>query len=341
MDRIPLLLITGFLGSGKTTFVESLLRNPAFHRSALLVNEIGTTGIDQDVLRQSLSSEPIVLPGGCICCSMGRDLGYALRELELRRERGQVAPFDRVVIETTGLADPVPVIEQLATDPWLRARYSLTRTITLCDGVAGEATLREHAESVSQVVQADLLLVSKEDLSAQVGPSLRRTLGRMNPLAQVYRVVHGAVDGLSLSQLLAPSPRAAAPLKSQPGLKTLRSSGGICHAVSSATIQLQALLPWRRWANALDRVVSQYSVDCLRVKGILHVTDAQHPILVQGVRTTFSAPVPLPALNESRGASRVVLIAKGGVAISMRQALIGHLGTSASLREASGAISVA
>jgi hypothetical protein len=169
-ERLPLHLISGFLGSGKTTLLRRLLDMPAFGDSAVLVNEIGEIGLDHHLLRH-IDGETILLRSGCICCSMRDDLGQALRELLDRRDSGAVLPFSRVIVEGTGLADPVPILSTVVTDPTLRHHFRIGRVVTVVDAANAVLQLRDQPEFAKQVAVADRILLSPSTRARRSRPS--------------------------------------------------------------------------------------------------------------------------------------------------------------------------
>src|SRR4051794_25095810 len=193
-DRLPVVLVTGFLGSGKTTLISALLAQPAMGETAVLVNELGEAAIDHHLVRQ-VDERTIVLGSGCVCCTLRGDLRDELRDLLDRRARGELAPFSRIVVETTGLADPAPVLSTLQTEPVLRHHVAVEAVVATVDAVSGSTTLDRHPESVKQVAVADALLVTKADLAAPAAvAALERRLRALNPLAALRRVAFGAVE---------------------------------------------------------------------------------------------------------------------------------------------------
>lgn len=194
--RTPVSLLTGFLGSGKTTLLNAWLRDPALADAAVIVNEFGEIGIDHALIASS-NENTIELSTGCLCCTVRGDLVETLRDLRARRSAGEVPNFTRVLIETTGLADPVPVIQALITFPVARA-FRLGRVITVVDSVNGAATLDAHGEAVRQVVVADELVVSKTDLAAAETEALVRRLQQLNPGAGMTLSADGARPPASL-----------------------------------------------------------------------------------------------------------------------------------------------
>jgi G3E family GTPase len=186
-EKTPVSLVTGFLGSGKTTLLSRLLAHPAMGETAVIVNELGEVAIDHHLLRR-VDERTVLLKSGCICCSLRGDLADELRDLLGRRERGEVPEFRRVVVETTGLADPAPIIYTLLSEPVVKHHFRLERVIATVDAVHGLCA----PESVKQVVAADRLVVTKTDLAGPDG--LEERLERLNPAAEIHEASFGEIE---------------------------------------------------------------------------------------------------------------------------------------------------
>ena len=167
---IPVNVITGFLGSGKTTLLNRLLRSPQLARTAVLVNEFGEVGLDH-LLLETLDAETVILQSGCVCCTIRGDLADAIRKLFSRRERGLIPRFDRLAIETTGLADPAPIISTLLAEPVIRHHFRLGNVIVTVDAINGPLHLAQNPESVKQVAVADRIVLTKTDLAERRRPA--------------------------------------------------------------------------------------------------------------------------------------------------------------------------
>src|SRR6185295_2664983 len=192
--RIPVSVITGFLGSGKTTLINRLVKRPEMNRVAVIVNELGEIGIDNDLVQTS-SEQMMLLNSGCLCCTLRSDLQETLRELFIKRRNGEIIDFERVIVETTGIADPAPVMQTLMTDTLLLEQFRLDCVITLVDSVNSPGQLDTFSEAMKQVALADRLVVTKSDLApAEQVEALERRLAEINPRAPARRAVNGEID---------------------------------------------------------------------------------------------------------------------------------------------------
>ena len=195
--RLPVVLLTGFLGAGKTTLLNAILRDQASGRIAVIVNEFGEAGLDHDLIETS-EEDVVLMQSGCLCCSIRGDLSKAVTNLLARRDKNEIS-FDRIIIETTGLADPAPILQTLLVDPTLAASLRMDGVVTLADAAAGPTTLNTQFESVSQAAMADLIVVSKTDLVSKAQASaFQDRLRALNPTARIIRAVLGEVPANSL-----------------------------------------------------------------------------------------------------------------------------------------------
>jgi G3E family GTPase len=189
-----LVVVTGFLGAGKTTLLNRLLRDPALSDTLVLINEFGSVGLDHHLVER-VDGDMLVMTSGCLCCSIRGDLIATLEDALRARDNGRMSPFTRVLIETTGLADPAPVLHTVMAHPYLRLRFRLQAVVTLVDAVVGDATLDAHQEAVKQVAMADRLVLSKADLAGDTAP-LEARLRRLNPGAPLFRADKASVADL-------------------------------------------------------------------------------------------------------------------------------------------------
>ncbi len=321
-SRIPVSLLTGFLGSGKTTVLNAWLRDPDLADAAVIVNEFGEVGIDHALIAAS-NDNTIELSTGCLCCTVRGDLVETLRELAEKRARGEIRAFDRVLIETTGLADPAPVIQALITFPVART-FRLSRVVAVVDAVQGMATLDRHPEAVKQAAVADLLVLSKTDLDPRGLSDLEQRLRTLNPAAAQR---HASIDRAPAATVLRgvdvydPAVRPEqvrewlAAEESPPG-ETTGDHGGHHDpnrhdaAIGSFTLTFEEPLHWEHVATWLDALVIAHGEDLLRVKGILHVVGEERPVVVQAVQRLFHPPAHLPVWPEGTPRSRIVFITR-------------------------------
>jgi G3E family GTPase len=312
------------LGSGKSTLLGALLRHPGMHRAAVIVNEFGEVGIDHALLAGSTESMTL-LPNGCLCCSVRTDLQETLRELFIKRRAGEVIDFDRVCIETTGLADPVPILHALISDTMLTAHYRLDGVVTLVDAVNGSSALAQMAEAVKQVAVADRLVITKTDLaSTQEIAALRAQLRAVNPQATQLEAVHGAVDptelsGLSLQRAridnaalarwLGPvdPPASSSAAEHHAGHLTSGHSAGI----TTFCVWFEAPFSWQSFTAIVQVLTSLRGPDLLRVKGLVHIAEEAGPVVVQGAQHLFHEPVILESWPGDDRRSRIVFITRG------------------------------
>jgi G3E family GTPase len=301
-DRLPVVLVTGFLGSGKTTLIAALLRHPAMGEAAVLVNELGEAAIDHHLVRQ-VDERTIVMGSGCVCCTLRGDLRDELRDLLARRARGELPPFARVVVETTGLADPAPVISTLLTEPVLRHQYALEAVIVTVDAVNGAATLDRHPEAVKQAAVADTLLVTKADAaSGEAVAALEARLRALNPVAEIRRAAFGAVAPETVLRARDRDPAVALAAAGPPH----------AHAgdLRTFTLVLDEPLDWDAFAVWLTMLLHARGLDVLRVKALLDVGGAG-PVLLDGVQHVVHPPRHLAAWPDADRRSRIVFITRG------------------------------
>ncbi|MCP4302348.1 MAG: GTP-binding protein [Gammaproteobacteria bacterium] len=322
--RIPVSVITGFLGSGKTTLLNYLVRHPGMGETAVIVNEFGEIGLDHELIEKS-DENTILLGSGCLCCTVRGDLVDTLGDLSVRRLKGEVPPFKRVVIETTGLADPAPILHTLMSVPVV-GRYALDNVVTTVDIVNGSGTLLQHDEAVKQVAIADRLLMTKSDLcDARAAEKLATELREINPAAPMLSVVNGEIDPNDLFG----SMRFDLQTKTDEVRDWLRAEqykdeqsqddDGASHShdvnrhndrIEAFCVTFSESLDWQTVAMWLDSLVANEGEKLLRVKGILDVRDIPEPLVIHAVQHLFHPPVRIKAWPPGSRESRIVFITR-------------------------------
>ncbi len=302
--RIPVTIVTGFLGAGKTTLVRRFLETPEGHGTAVIINEYGAVGIDDTLVRDS-ADEVTLLGNGCLCCNSRSDLQVALRRLVAEREQGTLPRFERILIETSGLADPGPILQTFSTDRALGSEFFVEVAAAVVDAVGGFDTLAWSAEARKQVILADRLIVSKTDL---VEPTtverLMERLRMLNPRAAIDTAVAGRLDPHCLIEAGAPP---AAPAEAHAGfVAEAEHSDGI----ASFVWRDGAPIAWSTFARALETLMALRGADLLRVKGFLSVAGCHGPVLVQVVQHLAHPPVELASWPDGDRASRLVFITR-------------------------------
>jgi G3E family GTPase len=317
IDQVSLL--TGFLGSGKTTLINALLKHPDMGETAVLVNEFGEIGLDH-ILVEKIDEETVLLNAGCLCCSVRGDLARALRELYIKRVKGDIPPVRRVLIETTGLADPAPIIHTLMTDPIISNRYALDGIVTTVDAVNGPAQLDSQVESVKQAAVADRLVVTKPDLvDADDLADLEDRLGAINPGAPIHRAVMGALDPDALFDAGLYDPKTKS-LDVQRWLRDEAYAEQHDHhhdvnrhddRIRAHCLVLDRPLRWEAFVTWIQTLIAVNGEDLLRIKGIVDIEGQDGPIAVHGVQHLFHEPVRLPEWPDDDRRSRIVFITRG------------------------------
>lgn len=321
--KLPITLVTGFLGSGKTTLISKLLRHPGMNRAAVIINEVGEIGIDHDLV-STVSENMSLLANGCICCSVRTDLQDSLRELFNSRRAGQIPEFDRVIIETTGLADPAPVVQTLVSDTLINTHFRLDGLATLVDAYHGHDLLARQPEAVKQAAMADRLFITKTDL---VSPAQLRELAdelrALNPQADQHTVVQGDLDPVLLTGLGLQNARAGEHTLSFLGesLKGVAAESGPSQgkylgarpsnhdpAIRTLSLRFSQPFKWPGFSSAMELLTTLRGPDMLRVKGIVNVEG--HPVVVQGVQHIFSPPVELDQWPSQDRDTRLVFITR-------------------------------
>ena len=288
--QVPVTVLTGFLGSGKTTILSRLVRDPAFADTAVILNEFGEVGLDH-LLVETSGETVIDLSCGCICCTIRGDLMETLTDLRIRVEQGRLRPFARVVIETTGLADPAPIVHTLMQEPSVFDHYRLAGVVAAVDSATAMRTLDRQPEAVKQVALADTLAITKTDMAAEAAERerLRARLRQINPLARQAICVRGDIDaGLVLSADAGPGPRAAA-MASVPagagGRLPDAVHGNHDDGISTFVVSRGEPISRGGLGMFLQMLADQKGEDLLRIKGLVALADdPSRPVVVHGVQ---------------------------------------------------------
>lgn len=279
--RVPVTLLTGFLGSGKTTLLNHLLAAPHGRRLAVIENEFGEVGVDAELLVRQPGEEIVETGNGCLCCNVRGDLRRILGELAADRREGR-RRFDQVVVETTGLALPAPVIQTFLVDETVAADYRLDGVVTLVDGVHGAEQLARHPEAEQQVGFADRLILTKTDLAepAQL-EALATALKERNPAAPVYPVSHGSIGADLVLEVGGFD--AGVALQLHPGFPRYTQPAAHTQAVGSFVFRAGRPFDAERLEFFLKTIAGWYGPDLLRIKGILHLAGQDHRTVLQAV----------------------------------------------------------
>lgn len=309
-------LLTGFLGSGKTTLLRQMLQDPALADTAVLINEFGEVGLDHQLVER-IDDNMVLLQSGCLCCTVRGELADALRDLHSRRERGLAPSFSRVVIESTGLADPFPVLSTIKADPVLRHHFKPGNVITTVDAVNGAAQLDTYVESNRQAAIADRLVITKTDLAAPEATSdLKRRLRRINPDAEVVATPDQRFSAATLLDTGA-TPRGAR-IQSSTGFycedsRNLVTAGGEAHSAEfrSFVITVDDPIDWTGFGIWLTMLLNRHGDRVLRVKGILNIAGEVRPVAIHGVQHLVHTPVHMDAWMSDDRRSHIVFIVDG------------------------------
>ncbi len=320
-ELLPVTLLTGFLGSGKTTVLNHLLRHLPL--TAVVMNEFGEIGLDHQLLEESRGPLAL-LSGGCVCCQIQGTLAPTLKNLFMSRANGTLPPYERIIIETTGIADPAPILDTLLNERWLAARHKLDGVVTVVDAVFGVQQLQAHIEAARQVAVADRLLLSKTDLaSLQQIAAITARLAELNPAAPVIPVLNGAIEPAQITQLglfnphdkhpdvlrwLALSrykPAARGALGGKPRLQTAALHDDRIRAFS---LTFDQPLEWQGVQAALEMLQAFRPQNLLRMKALVNIKDRDKPVVLHGVQHLLYPPAELPAWPDADRRSRFVFI---------------------------------
>jgi G3E family GTPase len=327
--QIPISLLTGFLGSGKTTVLNHLLRQPAMAKVMVIINEFGEIGLDHELV-ESATDDIVLLQSGCLCCTVRSDLIEALQDLLRKRDRKEIPEFNRVVIETTGLADPAPILQAFMTDPAVTNRLRLDGVITTVDAVAGEATLDRHAEAVKQAAVADRLLLTKTDMAdAPRCAAMEERLKALNPAAPVLRTATGRIEPKALFDvgLYDPTTKSVDVQRwlddeayAEAGRERHQRHSGHEHRhgahdvnrhddhIHAVCLVMDELIPGEALDHWLKSLFLLRGSSLLRFKAIINIAGLQGPVVLQGVQHVIYPPTMLDAWPGSDRRTRMVFI---------------------------------
>jgi G3E family GTPase len=312
-DLTPVNIITGFLGSGKTTLLQRLLRSPELSDVAVLVNEFGEVGLDHHLL-QGVAESTLLLENGCVCCAVRGDLQKALRDLQSSRTRGDIPQFRRVVIETSGLADPAPIAYTLLSEAILRHHFRLSGIITAIDAVNGAAQLDGFTEAVKQASMADRLVVTKTDLVDEASiAALRAKLRDFNLSAQILPATDVRDD---FHQLLTDDIYdSEGKFREASQWSALEVHGESSHEhtsdVRSFAVTFDFPLDWTAFGVWASMLLHRHGADILRLKGLLNVEGVPTPVLINGVQHLVHPPSHLERWPSADRRSRLIFIVRG------------------------------
>jgi G3E family GTPase len=329
-ELLPLYVLTGFLGSGKTTLLRNLIRDPDFRDTAVIVNEFGEVGLDHDLLETS-EDNMVVLQGGCLCCTVREDLASTIRRLLERRAAGETPPFRRMVIETTGVADPVPVIFTLRSDPRVQQLFRLQGMIVTVDAQNAIETLARNVESVRQAALADRIVITKTDLvDRETVEVVRTAIVQLNPSASILTSAAGMLaPDLLLGGLEHDPSGSSADAQQWLGRPSYGDPESPLHDPDTRHASLYRSISWIGtekvdwgsfgiWLTMLLRARGDH---VLRVKGILDVEGVAGPVAIHGVQHVVHPPVHLQSWPKGPRRSRLVFIVSGVSEAVVRESL--------------------
>jgi G3E family GTPase len=341
-------LLTGFLGSGKTSLLRRLLRQPDLSDTAVMINEFGEVGLDH-LLIEAVDEEVVLLDSGCVCCTIRGDLKDALLRLYGRRQRGEVPPFRRVVIETTGLADPAPIVATFAADPMLKHHFRLGNVVTVIDAECGGANLDGYEECRKQVAIGDRLVLSKIDIAAPDKTArLRARLALINPTAEVIETSE-ADDAAAALLTNDVHDEATRPEEVRRWLAAAHgdhhqhhddddhdhADGSRHHSdISALLLSADEPLDWAAFGLWLSMLLNRHGASVLRVKGLINVVGRPAPVVVQGVQHLIHKPVHLERWPDDRPQTRLILIVRGLDAALVQRSFRSFMGLGTEVRSA-------
>ncbi len=337
---IPVNIVTGFLGSGKTTFLQDILSSPLFSDTAVIVNEFGEVGLDHILLEQ-VEEGILLLDSGCICCTIRTDLQKTIRDLQARAAHGVIPQFSRLVVETTGLADPSPIVSTIVAEPVIRNHFRIGNIICLLDGIAGLSTLANHDEARKQLAIADRVLITKTDIAQSDSiTDLQRKAELLNPACYIN---HSTGSNFDASYLLGDDlnnlKRRDIEVKrwfinhSNSKHNYVHSRSDHMHDLNSFVVCYETPIDWIAFGIWLTALLHAYGEHVLRVKGLLHVRESATPVVLHGVQHVVHPPLHLESWPSDERCSRIVFITKGISEDSIRRSLKVFLSVAERLNE--------
>ncbi|MDB5971786.1 MAG: GTP-binding protein [Hydrocarboniphaga sp.] len=325
--RIPVCLLTGFLGAGKTTLLNALLRDPAMVGTGVVINEYGTVGIDHHLV-EAAPEDTSLIADGCICCTARGEIAEAMLSLSERMQARAGTSLRRVIIETTGLAEPWPILQQILRTPELAERYTLDSVVTVVDAFNVADTLATQDIAVQQITAADRILISKTDLvDSSQSAELRARLAQMNPDAEINDVAQGAAQPeqlftggrhdpsspqyrpgalLANADTLRFTPAPPGVLRRQPGLAVPRDQD-----IQTFSLILDVPLQAGRFLGWMEFLRTLCGPTLLRVKGLINIDGQTGPTVIHGVQKAFHPPTELAAWPDDDRRTRLVFITRG------------------------------
>jgi G3E family GTPase len=317
--RIPVTLLTGFLGSGKTTLLNQLLSRPEMKDSAVIINELGEAGLDHILATQvdseHIADNTVLLSSGCVCCTLKNELADTMRDLFFKRTLQAIPQFNRLVIETTGLADPGPILGNLMNEPVIESVYRLDAVVVTIDSEYGLQQLTTQPEARKQAAVADVLLLTKTDLATPEQLSaLKEKLIEINLGATQHKIQHGQIepDFIIDVGLFDPTGKRAEPQRwLRAPLKPVSMLKAHDNEISSFTVTLPSPINWRDLKPVILKLCQTHGANLLRLKGIIHAADLDEPIAIHAVHFTPYPPSELTDWREDEPSNRLVLIGKG------------------------------
>lgn len=337
--RIPVTLLTGFLGSGKTTLLNHLLHHPHMKDTAVIINELGDAGLDQifanshlakNIESEHIADNTVLLDSGCLCCSLKNELADTMRDLFFKRQLQAIPAFNRLVIETTGMADPGPILANLMNEPVIESVYQLDAVVVTIDATYGIDQLKKQPEALKQAAVADVILMTKSDIAstAQID-QLKAQLKKINLGATQRMVLNGEIDPLEIIDvgLFNFGNKKASPQRWLRAPETFKVPKGTLpkktnhEDITTLTVFMPKPLNWQDFKPVILKLCQIHGEGLLRLKGIIHAEDAPAPLAIHAVHFTPYPPTLLEGWDEDEPISRVVIIGKGLDEVAIRKLL--------------------